>query len=674
MEDQFKHQLLQEATRIGDELLKIARRDENGMSWSIVAVEQDNSTTTVQMEYITSGVCGAVLFFLELHRQTRQERFMEAAVEGIRWVEHYCLTNPSEFYSFLTGRMGVAYTLRQMHRATGDPGYLVQALEIASGSLDFFNDFRLVSNWNNGVSGTLVALLHLHAATGEKWLLEKIDSFIEYLVRQTWTGPKGGIYWDRSSQNVTGLCGFANGASGIGFAFLELGRYFGNPSFYWMARQAFIYESTYYDPHLQNWPDFRKERAKYEDYSAHEDAYLSGDMSFFTTGRDTDDWSYGASGIGLCRLRALELLEDRVYEQEARDAILRAIQTEIDTSAPPPSMYILNDGSGGRAELFLKAADVLNESQYRDHAETIARRALAYKENYGKYRAGMRYDGPEGDSSLFMGTPGIGYFYLRVLDSHHAPSILMPQLDESPVKRSAVKSFKNISISLPGIKEMVLEHRFPRTLAVGHRLFSRRLGEFFGRESENKAMPLKDSFKLFTRDIIPSLTGTAQTCFADVAVVEVEKLHLDDVVPSHNLLFIKDRFRRREIERWQEVELSQLRELTLVRDEDHKMHYTQWNWDLSADADSWIANLNREPGQFFSIFRNTPMGVVENLVSPFVYVIVSRFEPAVVVNDAMPRILETFGDIPPGDGDMVTKQILHQIRELIKAGILRVLE
>jgi type 2 lantibiotic biosynthesis protein LanM len=85
------------------------------------------------------------------------------------------------------------------------------------------------------------------------------------------------------------LTGLGHGASGMGLALLEAGVALENEAMVAAGAKAFAYEDSVFDANEGNWPDFR----------------LLGDEQSFMLG-----WCAGAPGIGLARMRALELLPE----------------------------------------------------------------------------------------------------------------------------------------------------------------------------------------------------------------------------------------------------------------------------------------------------------------------------------------------------------------------------
>jgi lantibiotic modifying enzyme len=449
LNDKLKNELLAEAIRIGDDLLSLAEHDENGLSWKTMSIDSTKQRTDkgyiiwVKSETLYSGVSGIILFLLEFYKQTGNARYLEAATDGMRWVEHYCNETPTDYFGFYSGRIGVTYVLSRMYEVTNDSRYLEAALRIAKPCDKFLEAAAAVDDLIGGRAGTLLGLLHLHAVTQETWLLEKIDLFIKHLIDHAFTGPQG-LYWDHSPYHIHGLCGFSHGASGVGFAFLEAGRYFQNEALYHIAEQAFLYESYYYNVEQQNWPDFRNGIYTPEDFEEHKKAYQEGNLEFFIKPKYMNAWCHGAAGIGLSRLRAYELLKNEFYAEEAKAAITTTQSTDIADEADPQALrfrgYTLCHAGGGNAELFLEACKTFENPEFLSLAQTIASNALAFKASRGFYFSGYGDAGLLEDYSLLMGNAGIGYFYLRVLDPQKVPSILLPKIESIP-SRSTAENF-----------------------------------------------------------------------------------------------------------------------------------------------------------------------------------------------------------------------------------------
>jgi len=676
----MKKRLLDEARRIGDRLLAEAETDENGTYWKTMTMELDQSVSFIKSESIYSGVSGIVLFFLELFKQTQDKRYMDAAAAGMKWVVNYCKKNPSGYHAFYTGRMGVSYTLLQMHKFTGESEYLENATAVARSCHDALENSYVVDDLINGNSGTLLGLLHLHAATGEKWVLEPIDCFTRDLVDRANHGPVG-LYWDRSHLQISGLCGFSHGAAGIGFVFLELAHYFQNEAFYFMARQAFQYERYFFNQAKKhkNWPDLRKGIYTDDDNREHQKAFLQGDMDFFTSSGDMNAWCHGAAGIGLSRLRAWQLLENPVYKDEVQIAVDKTILTDIESSNPKPS-FILCHGSGGNAELFLYAYQILGDKKYLTLAEKIAHNTLAYHEKHNHYLSGFRVTGAAGeDRSLFMGNAGVGYSLLRLADPLHVPSILVPAIDVTldRGKLASASHYPFINISLPDLQRRLLQKDFKRTIFVSEEIMPEKLNAFLTGhqlESEDTSYSLVKDFVGFIEKAMPELLAGKKDVLADVFVLEKEKRLMDEKIKSYSWLSIKEKNLAQQAEKIIEADNETFKKLIFRLEEDVRLAATDWDWNES-NREQWLSNLEREKGEEDEdikpmILKSTPLGIMETPLSLFSYTILYEFQEPNPVEGVMQPVLDAFESLTPEEEEMLKEKIIQQVKEALLAGIL----
>jgi len=330
----IRNRILQEAMRIGDELIAQAERTDGCLTWRSLDPSGDGNRRMAAELY--SGVAGIVLFFVELFKQAGDEKYLRAARQGRQWLMTYCEGRRSHELGFFWGRSGVVYACcsspsRFFGESGGVPvtGGSPELVDRICGRLDAFpgpipNRNDLIS----GAAGSLLGLLLMLEATQDRRLLQQMQTLVLFLIAQARFGPQG-LYWDRSVHNIHGLCGLAHGASGIGAVFLELGSYLGNKAFFWLAEQAFSYEAGYFDEKTGNWPDFRKGFFTEESMQEAQQRLRRGDLDWFRTAGSMNAWCNGAAGIGLTRLRAFELLGTPRYRDEARAAIEKTVETEL---------------------------------------------------------------------------------------------------------------------------------------------------------------------------------------------------------------------------------------------------------------------------------------------------------------------------------------------------------
>jgi len=678
--DQEKR-IMQEAERIGGELLSKAQREPVGMSWDTMSMDLNRAITFHKAEGIYSGVSGIVLFFLELYRKTNSQEYLEAAVEGMKWVTDYCKTKPSDYPALITGRMGVPYSLLRMNRfsrETGEKHYVEDALAIAKELVEITDlRYKRVDDLINGTSGSLLAYVHLHAVTGETWILQVIDQYIQHLLEWAHTGPSG-LYWDRSESSSSGLCGFSHGAAGIGFTFLEIGRYFRNETFFKIAEQAFRYERHFFREDLKNWPDLRKGIYSDEDREKHRKAFLENDMEFFNSTGDMNAWCHGASGIGLSRLRAFQVLNNELYRQEALTAIEKTISTDLNElpNLNIPRSFTLCHGSGGNADLFLRAYRLFKDPQYLELSIKVALRGLDSYEKNRYYVSGFSTAGPnQQDTSLFMGNAGVGYFYLRVLDPLNVPSVLIPEVEDVCDTHTDLSAYPYIGISMNRAQQIMLKKVFPRSVFISERVIPEQLESFLIRHPFDINVPqtLPDSYIAYLDEIASSIPSKEKEYLEDVFVVELEKWRMDRAQTNHSFLNIKQlisaEFGKELIEK--NPETDRFMELKFQLDPGCQLLLTQWNW-AEYNTEEWQKNLSGEatPDNWPILLVARSLEIQEIPLSAFAYTILFEFQEPNPVKNAVQATIEAFESVSPEEEIVLKDKIFHQVKEAIMSGVL----
>ena len=460
----------EEALSIADQLVEKAIHTELGVYWETAGIEKGVVYQRVT-DNLYSGVSGIAFFLLEVYRVSGDSKYEEIIRKAASWLRHYCQQNDTEQFAFYTGRLGVAYFFLKLYEVLGDESYLQNCLDLAKQSEKHFEKDRSIDDLINGVSGIILGLLHIHAATEDPEILVLIERFTDQLI-QGMQIDKHGIYFDRSTKNIKGLCGFSHGASGIGYVFLELGRYFINPTFYWISEQCFAYENANFNQQTNNWPDYRK--SYYDDPSEQEfkEKYAKNDRDFFETPGDMTAWCHGAPGIGLSRIRAYEILRSPEYREDIEKAINKVLEVSGGTHSYNGS-FTLCHGHLGNAMPLLEAYRILQDDSLLEHVEHIADLALKHKTSYGIYTSGYAKKGLE-DLSLFIGLAGVGYGYLMLATEGYYRSTIM--------KPDVQKKFQKVTegilaIDDKGLMQLVYMNLFPRysakvpDLAIGFEKF-----------------------------------------------------------------------------------------------------------------------------------------------------------------------------------------------------------
>jgi hypothetical protein len=613
----MKHIYLEEAIRIGEQLLASAQRDEYGISWETMGSGFSNHIFWQKSENIYAGASGIALFFLELYNRTTEKRYLSAAKDAMQWVDWYCKKNPTNYYAFLTGRLGVSFVFLKLYQVTKKRAYLQKALKIAKGSKEYLQTPHKKYEYINGFAGTLLCLLHLHAETQEVFLFDLIVDYTNELVKNARYG-KTGLYWDLYPEQIRQLCGFSHGVSGIGFVFLELGRYFKNPAFYFIAEQAFAYDNSYFDEKINNWPDFRVSIYTKEQIEHFEKLYQKGSLKSFIKGKDTNTWCHGAAGIGLSRLRAYEILKKKDYKKDIEYANEKTLVTYLNS-------FTLCHGSGGNAELFIKSP----------HAKAVADAALKQKKELGRYINGIESGATKEDPSLFNGIAGIGYFLLRVHDLRKSPSILAPHVLSQTTKKYPV--------TLSQIKKSLIENIFPRTLQIVNQEAPQQVAEHFS--SSFQALSPKVTFIKFIKNLLRSLPAEKESPLADIFALELAIAEMSKKNSSNALLFIKDRIHLQKTQALLKLSDTRLLQNSVVLSEEVKIFTTKLS------------------GSY--LLKRTPYGITEIPINQFCELVLEVKSPTLIKN-IVEKMVHFYNAQTNQEKKIITEKVLEQIKEAIR--------
>jgi class II lanthipeptide synthase len=179
------------------------------------------------------------------------------------------------------------------------------------------------------------------------------------------------------------LTGFAHGAAGIAWSLAELYAATGEDRFRNAAKEGFRYESSCYNPERRNWPDYRNDPPGY-----------------------MIAWCHGATGIGLSRRRAAEILPDEGYRAEAEIALEVAKSSLENLSS---GNFSLCHGHAGNAE-------------FCNSKETMEGGIAEFEERRMPWPCGTKGAGEI--PGLMLGIAGIGYSCLRLTNPNRYPSVL----------------------------------------------------------------------------------------------------------------------------------------------------------------------------------------------------------------------------------------------------------
>jgi lantibiotic biosynthesis protein len=441
--------LLEGAERIGARLCRDAVRSGGRCAWVTPSMERVDDRWQVVHRVtgpdLYGGTAGIALFLAHLHTRTGDPVFGRTAAGAMsQALARLPGLHPSSAGSVYSGALGVMLVLFEMWRLTGEGRWLDALSPLAEvqaeaaprpGAIDVIM----------GSAGAIPVLLALSASLEDPRLT---DLALRHggLLLQTARRSASGWCWDTLDDPATPpLTGFAHGASGIAWALLELHHATGDSGWLHAAGEAVRFERGLFDPVQGNWPDLRD----------HRDMGVTPGNPVFGMA-----WCHGAPGIGLARLRGIELArsarrtrppgaaedvpdasaapwcaEAEVAIRTTRTALAAALQS------PPDALPDLSlcHGVAGWTELLVLAeatgwtgpGDLRTDAPSTPSAGTEARHAwerllLVHHDAGRPWPCGVRGGGEV--PGLMLGTAGIGLHLLRlaVLDPPPPATMLGP--------------------------------------------------------------------------------------------------------------------------------------------------------------------------------------------------------------------------------------------------------
>lgn len=453
-----QHIYLEEALKIADRLEEMSKRDDRDHiyweSWREVGGELVSRPDTS----LYFGNAGISLFFYELYRQTKNDRYLNILTDNLNWI----LSDPSLYdpknVSLYFGSLGASFILAKCATLLNDQDLLQKSLDIAL-KISPVLETEYMQNTNDllkGVSGILYCLTGLYHISQSNEILDLIKRCIDHLIDNCHFTRKG-IYWDREYNQVKGLCGMSHGVSGIATVLLEVGRYFNNETLKTIASFAFNYENSYYDYDQNNWRDLRIGAYSKEHYEYYRQSYLNDEKENFYRKQYMNAWCHGAPGVGLSRSRAFELTAAPVYKRDLHRAIRKCSTGSYLTH----ESLTLCHGLGGIIDLYLEASHVLKNKNLRLPANKTFSDFVTFK-SADIYKSGFD-DHYEIDTSLFNGIAGIGHLCLRLHSPETVPSVLTPILNVPP---PSPENNQLAYLTPAYVINHTLKKRFPKTVKL----------------------------------------------------------------------------------------------------------------------------------------------------------------------------------------------------------------
>lgn len=232
-----------DAARVGDRLLEVGVPENGGLKWSI------SSAVPRRYPNFSHGTAGVSYVLAGLSQQTGEQRFLDAALAGERYLQSIATTTPHDgcriFHSepggeqlfYLSWCHGPAGTARLYHRlagVTGDARWRAMLPRLAQGIIDSGVPEQHPDRsgyWNNisqccGASGVVEYFIAMHAMFGEARHLSFAQRVMDDTIARG-TSDGDGMKWIQAEHRVrpellVAQTGLMQGAAGVGLALLHL--------------------------------------------------------------------------------------------------------------------------------------------------------------------------------------------------------------------------------------------------------------------------------------------------------------------------------------------------------------------------------------------------------------------------------------------------------------------
>ncbi|MBX7047406.1 MAG: hypothetical protein K1X86_16380 [Ignavibacteria bacterium] len=501
--------LRDEIKRIENIFIEHAILNNDGAYWeTLFRVTQDNIIAE-RSETIYTGVGGIILTLKELYLLNKNPKILKLMNLACDWIINYSKANPTAYYAFLTGRLGVAFVLHEAHKVSPKKKYMAYAFKVCKESVKFSEYPNYCYDYINGISGVLLCLTYLFKETSQNFLLEIINRFTKILMQGT-KFHKYGVFWDYNFDAKLPLCGLAHGNSGIGLILYEVGKYFNNKALQELGINAIKYEDRFYDKNLHNWEDLRNVDLFDKDTEYKNQKIRENDLKIFSTKNFMNAWCHGAIGIGLARLKFFQLSDDKSYLKDINKVI------KLVKSLEKNSNYYtctLCHGELGNSLFMLKANTILQDGKYINIAQNFCIKSIDNLKQTGVYHSGFTTSGDKQDLSLFNGIAGICYQYINVLqnDIINNDDVFLLSLQNSTAPKKASSVFNKL-FSIQNFKKDILKVTFPKTFS--------KIKPTLLKEVVDLQPGITNTVKYFKRNVLQKSDSVSQNDFLSDLIIE----------------------------------------------------------------------------------------------------------------------------------------------------------
>jgi hypothetical protein len=538
-------------------------------------------------ENLESGASGNVLFFIELYKQTGEEKYLEIINNLVRDLITYCEETPANNYSLYTGRGGVIYVLMQLHQLTGEEYLLKECLNLVKPCNHEYLHSRYTSDYlYDGRAGTLLLLMNLYLLTHQEFLAEYMNQFANKIIANAKLSANG-IHWSTGDEmNLKASCGFAYGTAGIRYVLKKLHHYCSDPVLDLVLHEIDRFTASSWLTDYQNWGCFRKDILNYETLRRYKTSFMQGDELLFVP-KDDVSWAYGTTGV---LLSSLDKIGTRKYEA-ASDKLSAVI---LDGSLRGINLH---SGLAGIGMYYLHTSNGLSDKELH---------VIQY-ELMDRISPEINTDG-----GLLHGELGIVYFLLKTTNIvDRTENVLLPFANTHKHKQ---QPGINPVVKLQDARKRLLTANFQRTLYILEKIAPEVLNEYINRHADAEPASEIARFIDFISNRTPNkITPAFHERLMDVFGLEKTKFEFSQVEKRSRLqTYLEELTFNDAILQKLNMPDEWLASQHLRITGKIKMVETRWDWSFLDDfepmrnkqvLEKFIKNLTVAPKEFQYIFQ-----------------------------------------------------------------------
>lgn len=388
--------LRSEVREIASETIAHRVETSDGATGWISYDSTDGTLVLAGQKGMYSGQLGIAMYFAAMYSVFEEDRYRTWSRDAVAFLleeEMDELTSDLELGGG-NGLGALVYGLSVLAELTGDQRYQTRAREFAMNLTE--EDVASDEEYDilAGTAGAVVGLLGLYERTGDSEVLKKAIKCGEHLVESRYDKWGYRVWNTHWNNNVTSFStGMGHGAAGICYALYRLYAHTHREAFLDAADDALGFENVFYSEYENNWKANWTSLPNYPLW-----------------------WCYGLAGIGLARLGSLKYHDGRTLKRDV-DRVRRGFEPRL---TPQDSVC---HGTFSQVDLLIEL-DRTSDHDRLKRAKQLALESIERKQKDGQYRVVPKDVESLYNPALFLGTTGIGYTILRLLEPGDIPCVL----------------------------------------------------------------------------------------------------------------------------------------------------------------------------------------------------------------------------------------------------------